>query len=462
LLSRALVQVSLDGGVLFMPLLGGASVAELGGPPLALPPTATHVRLNAVPARDDATLDDIQRDLDKVGFFANGATRLPVGYARDEQGTSRDGARGTDLGSETVARTGATTTASAGMTPTPALPSGAPILLSVGATGRDNIADGRARNDEGGRAGAGSGGGDSRAAAAGLGADAAADTSAFEHLVTPLWDRYRARAMAVPSGRGVPKLPRRLTMDAVMEVIEEVLSARWEQMNQPEPHSEPDTLDEFFYQWLDSVYVLQETVVLVAFSVLAALEEFWMVSSTAAMFMKCLEGELDGATWQYTMHFRRLLTTHPMTSTSDFAAFAALLYPQAREDELMVLTSAFSVAVTDVPNAAQVVDFLTGRLLAKDELRLKRLVKVLKYKDTHHRGAFSRSEWTEMCRKMFPHLTSDAAGSAFDRAAARMEGVERVPIEPLARLACVLDCAPLMPPALQEPAEPTLKRNMLK
>jgi hypothetical protein len=30
------------------------------------------------------------------------------------------------------------------------------------------------------------------------------------------------------------------------------------------------------------------------------------------------------------MHFRRLLTTHPMSKTSDFTDFAALLYPQAR------------------------------------------------------------------------------------------------------------------------------------
>jgi hypothetical protein len=50
---RALVQVSLDGGVLFEPLLGGASVTELGGPPLALPPNATHVRLSPAPPRRD-------------------------------------------------------------------------------------------------------------------------------------------------------------------------------------------------------------------------------------------------------------------------------------------------------------------------------------------------------------------------------------------------------------------------
>ena len=57
---------------------------------------------------------------------------------------------------------------------------------------------------------------------------------------------------------------------------------------------------------------------LVAFSVLAAVEEFWMVSSVVALFMKCMEGEVDSATWQYTMHFRRLLTTHPMVSRCGF------------------------------------------------------------------------------------------------------------------------------------------------
>jgi hypothetical protein len=59
----------------------------------------------------------------------------------------------------------------------------------------------------------------------------------------------------------------------------------------------PDTLDGFFYELLDRVYVLPETVVLVAFSVLAAVEEFWMVTSTVSLFMKCMEGELDGASW---------------------------------------------------------------------------------------------------------------------------------------------------------------------
>ena len=402
---RALVQVSLDGGVSFEPLVGGASVAELGGPPLALPSAATHVRLSPPPPRDEKALDEIQRQLNRAGFYANGNTALPAGYAADERGSSRGGVG----------------------------------LIGKGAS--DGVS----------------------AESAGIEADAAADAAAFDHLNTPLWDRYRSRVADLgPKQRRVPKLPRRLAKEAVMLVIEEVLAARWEQINDPESSSVSDDLAVFFYEWLDRVYVLPETVVLVAFSVLAAVEEFWMVSSTVAMFMKCLEGELDGATWQYTMHFRRLLTTHPMSKTSDFNDFAALLYPQAREDELLSLTSAFAVAVTDAPNAEQVVDFLTGRLLAKDDLRLKRLVKVLKYKDAHHRGAFNRSEWTDMCAKMFPHVNQENAERAFARVAEKMEGVERVPIEQLARAACVLDTAPIMPPAVQEPSHPTLRHNLLK
>jgi len=46
----------------------------------------------------------------------------------------------------------------------------------------------------------------------------------------------------------------------------------------------------------------------------------------------------------------------------------------------------------------------------------------------------------DMGLKMFGGV-DDVIGAAFDRAAARMEGVERVPIEALARVSCQLDAA---------------------
>jgi hypothetical protein len=45
---------------------------------------------------------------------------------------------------------------------------------------------------------------------------------------------FKCNLQRYTSGRGVPKLPRRLTQDAVMEVIEEVLAARWEQLTNPD------------------------------------------------------------------------------------------------------------------------------------------------------------------------------------------------------------------------------------
>ena len=103
---------------------------------------------------------------------------------------------------------------------------------------------------------------------------------------------------------------------------------------------------------------------------------------------------------------------------------------------------------------------LTERLPYQEEPRLKRWQKVLKYKDAHHRGAFSRAEFVEMAVKLFPHAGEERVGAVFDAAAQRHCDAERVPLEALARAACVLDAAALSPPAVQN-AEPVIKRNPL-
>jgi hypothetical protein len=65
----------------------------------------------------------------------------------------------------------------------------------------------------------------------------------FGDLALPGSTAAAKRAAAVPSGCGVPKLPRRLTQESLMEVIEEVLAARWEQLNDPNAVNVPDHLE---------------------------------------------------------------------------------------------------------------------------------------------------------------------------------------------------------------------------
>uniref|UniRef100_A0A7S0R8R3 Uncharacterized protein n=1 Tax=Pyramimonas obovata TaxID=1411642 RepID=A0A7S0R8R3_9CHLO len=276
----------------------------------------------------------------------------------------------------------------------------------------------------------------------------------------PLWDGFR-KACGGDLETAVPMLPRVLEMPAVLKMLEETMAAKhrierkavgilqarqYRPYGQPkveedEPPLDPRTympLSQFFYEHLREKYVLQPTLLLMAHACLKGCERYRKAHATIMLVSRVLAGELDEATWRYTMHWRLLLQTVPLHSARDFGHFCSVLYPGSREEEVDDLCMAYAAHSSEPTSAATALEFLTGKLLGKQELRYRKWTKILKWKDTQHRNSFRRSDFLELCQKMFPHIRVDVTGAEYDAAAQRYGG-DRVPLETLAYVLCCLD-----------------------
>lgn len=61
-----------------------------------------------------------------------------------------------------------------------------------------------------------------------------------------------------------------------------------------------------------------------------------------------------------------------------------------RDEELEDMVMAYARHTSEPASSGTTLEFLTGRLLAKQEFRLRKWLKILKLKDAHHRNSFRR------------------------------------------------------------------------
>jgi hypothetical protein len=87
-----------------------------------------------------------------------------------------------------------------------------------------------------------------------------------------------------------------------------------------------------------------------------------------------------------------------------------------------------------------------GMVVSRQELRLRKWLKILKLKDTQHRNSFRRDDFLFICQKMLPGATERLISKEYDHAAARFGG-ERMPLDNAAYVACLLDALTVQPPA---------------
>ena len=104
-----------------------------------------------------------------------------------------------------------------------------------------------------------------------------------------------------------------------------------------------------------------------------------IVPEAIRSFVKILKSAfLRARSWRYMMLVRRQLAHFPIGSARDFSAFAATMYPGLREDELNAFSISFAGHCVDPPSSATAAEFICGRLLGKDEPRLRKWLKILK------------------------------------------------------------------------------------
>ncbi|GAQ91089.1 hypothetical protein KFL_007260040 [Klebsormidium nitens] len=305
------------------------------------------------------------------------------------------------------------------------------------------------------------------------GPDANGEASAGPSADDPLWEGYFARvaswgaaaAALAPTAAVRSRLPRTtrrrdVDLQSLLATIEAVFRAKLKSEGAPDAAGAPDrdgdddvaearggttvtgtrtSLHVFLYKWLEDKYGVRATVLLVAHGLLSAVERHAGGSAVVRLFGQVLAGKADDATWRYTMHWRRVAAAAALDSGDGFQDWLAELYPGMKDDELAGLASEYA-AYTPHPSRAAAIDFLTARLLAKNEPRVKKWTKILRWKDTAHKNAFRRRDFLDIVGKLFPMLSTDEAAAQYD-AAARVTGADKVAVDTLALITSCLDAS---------------------
>jgi hypothetical protein len=202
-----------------------------------------------------------------------------------------------------------------------------------------------------------------------------------------------------------------------------------------------------FYQYLQDRYGCFQVAMLVAFSLLKAVEIHEEFSSKVAMFGKVIGGQVDDALWQYALQCQWLMENHPQAprwevgKIAHFESFWKLLYPNQTEIEIQAAAQEVQKGHRGFSNMV-VLNYIISRLLAKTEPRLRRWIKVLKWKDALHTNIVFRAEIVAIAPKIFPDLDIEVVDMAFCMAAHKYGG-ESLPLDSMAFLACHLEALTL-------------------
>ena len=196
----------------------------------------------------------------------------------------------------------------------------------------------------------------------------------------------------------------------------------------------------FFSRYLQERYVLPTIVVHVATDILYAADQYRGENSVIALFAGTLGGEKDEAVWRYCFQWTRVLASMEHRTSDNVYKFLMHFYPSAREDELQGLHRDFikQHGHEDI-TARKIVNFLTGCLLQRNEPKLRKWRKILRWKDTHHTSTMSQNDFITIATKFFKDMPTEQLLNAYNSATSKMSP-GRVSIETLAYVFCNLDC----------------------
>eukprot|EP00803_Ostreobium_quekettii_P007322 evm.model.scf_252EXC.4 EVM.evm.TU.scf_252EXC.4 scf_252EXC:55928-61938(+) len=231
----------------------------------------------------------------------------------------------------------------------------------------------------------------------------------------------------------IPTVPRNVTLSRTLRLIEETFRAKFEQ-DEDLHHHQP--MSDFFYSYISDVYGVQHVALLVAHGVVSSLSRLRSSHPVVELFAALLTGEADEAAWKYGMRWRAALAECPVASAGDLGHFLDRLYPDYPEHVVSQMLDRFQeeFAACTSDNA---VAFLTSRLMAGEDPRAKKYLKMLRWRDPNRAGRMRGSAFTRLAEEAFPGLPPGLARHHFDTAAVKHGG--QVPMESLALVCCCLE-----------------------
>ncbi|XRB11738.1 hypothetical protein RI054_03g15710 [Pseudoscourfieldia marina] len=239
-----------------------------------------------------------------------------------------------------------------------------------------------------------------------------------------------------------PAPKRSVTLKALVSRIEKVFAEKLA-AEAENPQERRVSLREFFYRHLMQMYGSEAVVLIVARATLESLDVHAKASATVALFLKSLAGSTHDSVWHYHNWFRRVLAVHPIRTHRDFGVLLETLYPAYRDLEAPAFVADYASAFPEA-SSSSALEFLTGQLLLRTEPRLRKWMKILKWKDVHNRGSFHHNEFSEIALKLFPGTTRKQIDAWFETTsnyedASGPSMTHSAPLSVLVSIACCLD-----------------------
>ncbi|GMH40473.1 hypothetical protein BSKO_08377 [Bryopsis sp. KO-2023] len=261
--------------------------------------------------------------------------------------------------------------------------------------------------------------------------DEAATTDGIVNQAEPLWRDFLQRcdhAFHLPRGARV------VGKEKLLKLVEDVLRAKHER-NLAALETEPTS--DFFYNFIHDTYGVPHAAMLVIHGILTALIQFREEHPILAMFSAILTGSLDEAAWEYSMHWRELLKQFPVGSMHELQHYVLQLYPGFSDQETSEFINEFHTTSV-ICTSDSLIAHLTDKLLQRSEMRLRKWMRVLRWRDAQHSGGLRKLEFNGLVQEFFGSASEELVAFYCSNLTSK-HGNSRVPLEGWAFVCCCLE-----------------------
>lgn len=198
-------------------------------------------------------------------------------------------------------------------------------------------------------------------------------------------------------------------------------------------------MEHFFYSFMHESYGVPNVALLVIHGILTATMQHKKVHPVISMFHGLLSSTLDECAWKYTMYCRDLLLQCPVASVHDLQLFASRLYSEFSKEETLDFINQFQNQYT-LCTSEHLVSYLTGKVIERDEMRVRKWIRALQWRDTQRYGGLEQEDFNGALQEYFKDVPEERI--SYYRGFIANRGKSWAPIDSLAFLCCCLEVLP--------------------
>ncbi|XP_046853937.1 uncharacterized protein LOC124447082 [Xenia sp. Carnegie-2017] len=193
-----------------------------------------------------------------------------------------------------------------------------------------------------------------------------------------------------------------------------------------------------WHKFLNERYQSKSVANLMTRAVLETIQRSNTVQQFIEMFIECLSGILDPATFRYFLIVRKLIQSVSWKSLDDFAPFASIIYPFMDVDDLEQFTMSFRAYSENTINEECVRNFFLSLILKQREPAFHDMENQLLSRSEVINGIMSESVFIEAMVEISPLISEKSCKSLLAQSKAGVKDKCPLSIVHLSQIACYL------------------------